>query len=361
MIPIARPLIGEEEKQAVLEVLGSGQLAQGPRVAEFESAFAEFCGVKHAIATTSGTTALQVALMAHGIHEGDEVITSAFSFVASANTIRAVGAKPIFADIEHDYFTLDPESIREKLTPSTRALTVVHLYGQACDMDSIAQIAEEHGLAIIEDACQAHGAAYGGRVVGAHGTACYSFYPTKNMTTAEGGMITTNSDEIADRARMLRNHGGSQRYQHEVMGYNFRMTEMQAAIGFVQLKKLPGWNEIRRGNARMLDEGLEQVRGIATPKVRPGATHVFHQYTIRTKDRDALLEALKAQGIGFGIHYPQPIYSQPLYRELGYQDYLEVSEKAAKEVVSLPVHPSLQVDDIRRIVDTVREATAVAL
>ena len=308
MIPIARPLIGEEEKQAVMEVLGSGQLAQGPRVAAFEAAFAEFCGVKHAIATSSGTTALQVALLAHGIGAGDEVITSAFSFVASANMILAVGAKPVFADIETDYFTIDPEAILAQLTPDTRALIVVHLYGQACDMDAIAEIARERNLAIIEDACQAHGAEYKGRVVGAHGTACYSFYPTKNMTTAEGGMITTNSDEIAEQARMLRNHGGSQRYQHEILGYNFRMTEIQAAIGLVQLGKLPAWNEVRRKNAQRLTMGLEGIPGITTPKVRPGATHVFHQYTVRVDQRDQLIENLKANGIGFGIHYPQPIY-----------------------------------------------------
>jgi len=361
MIPIARPLIGEEEKQAVLDVLGSGQLAQGPRVAAFEKAFAEFCGSKHAIATSSGTTALQVALQANGIGPGDDVITSAFSFVASANTILAVGSRPVFADIEHDYFTIDPDSIREKLTPSTRAITVVHLYGQACDMDAIARIAEEFGLAIIEDACQAHGAKYDGHVVGRHGTACYSFYPTKNMTTAEGGMITTNSDEIAERARMLRNHGGSQRYQHEVMGYNFRMTEIQAAIGLVQLQKLPGWNEIRRDNAKVLSEGLDGVPGITTPAIRPGGEHVFHQYTVRTKNRERLVEALKAEGIGYGIHYPQTIYSQPLYRDLGYQDYLEVSEQAAKEVVSLPVHASLRLDELGRIVDTIRDVKAVAL
>jgi dTDP-4-amino-4,6-dideoxygalactose transaminase len=361
MIPIARPLIGEEEIAAVVDVLRSGQLAQGPKVAEFEAAFAQFCRVKHAIATSSGTTALQVALLAHGIGDGNEVVTSAFSFVASANTVLAVGAKPVFADIEPEYYTINPNDIREKLSPSTRALIVVHLYGQACEMDEIAQIAEERNLALIEDACQAHGAEYKGKVVGAHGTACYSFYPTKNMTTAEGGMITTNRDDIAEQARMLRNHGGRERYSHEILGYNFRMTEIQAAIGLVQLGKLPGWNEGRRENALRLTQGLSHIPGITTPEIRPDAKHVFHQYTIRVKHRDLLIESLKENGIGFGIHYPQPIYTQPLYKSLGYKDQLKYTEQATREVLSLPVYASLHQEDLDRIIETVKTAQPVAI
>lgn len=354
MIPIARPLIGEEEIAAVVDVLRSGQLAQGPKVAAFEAAFAQFCGVKHAIATSSGTTALQVALLAHGIGDGDEVVTSAFSFVASANTILAVGAKPVFADIEPEYYTINPNDIREKLSPSTRGLIVVHLYGQACDMDEIAQVAEERNLALIEDACQAHGAEYKGKVVGAHGTACYSFYPTKNMTTAEGGMITTNRDDIAEQARMVRNHGSRERYSHEILGYNFRMTEIQAAIGLVQLGKLHGWNESRHENALTLTQGLSHIPGITTPEIRSDSKHVFHQYTIRVKHRDLLIESLKANGIGFGIHYPTPIYKQPLYQQLGYDLTHPETERACLEVLSLPVHPSLTPIEL----ETIGEAVA---
>ena len=354
MIPIARPLIGEEEIAAVVEVLRSGQLAQGSKVAEFEAAFAQFCGAKHAIATSSGTTALQVALLSHGIGDGDEVVTPAFSFVASANAVLAVGAKPIFADIEPEYYTINPDDIREKLSPSTRALIVVHLYGQACDMDAIARIAEEHNLALVEDACQAHGAEYKGKVVGAHGTACYSFYPTKNMTTAEGGMITTNRDDIAEKARMLRNHGGRERYSHEILGYNFRMTEIQAAIGLVQLGKLRMWNELRRENALQLTQGLSDIPGISTPEIRPDAKHVFHQYTIRAKHRESLIESLKVNGIGFGIHYPTPISKQPLYQQLGYDLMHPETERACLEVLSLPVHPSLTLDEL----ETIGEAVA---
>lgn len=361
MIPIAKPLIEDEEKQAVLEVLGSGQLAQGQKVAAFEAAFAEFCGVKHAIATSSGTTALQVALLAHGIGEGGEVVTSAFSFVASANAVLVVGAKPVFADIEPDYYTISPEDIREKLSPSTRALIVVHLYGQVCDMEEIVQIAEERNLALIEDACQAHGAEHKGKVVGAHGTACYSFYPTKNMTTAEGGMITTNHDDIAEKSRMLRNHGSRERYSHEILGYNFRMNEIQAAIGLVQLGKLTGWNETRRENALKLTQGLSDISGITTPEIRPDVKHVFHQYTIRARHRESLIESLKADGIGFGIYYPQPIYTQPLYKSLGYKDRLEYTEQAAREVLSLPVHASLQQEDLDRIIETVQTAQPVTI
>ena len=354
MIPIARPLIGEEEIAAVVEVLRSGQLAQGPKVADFEAAFAQFCGAKHAIATSSGTTALQVALLSHGIGDGDEVVTPAFSFVASANAVLAVGAKPIFADIEPEYYTINPDDIREKLSPSTRALIVVHLYGQACDMDAIARIAEEHNLALVEDACQAHGAEYKGKVVGAHGTACYSFYPTKNITTAEGGMITTNRDDIAEQARMLRNHGGRERYSHEILGYNFRMTEIQAAIGLVQLGKLRMWNELRRENALQLTQGLSDIPGISTPEIRPDAKHVFHQYTIRAKHRESLIESLKTNGIGFGIHYPTPIYKQPLYQQLGYDLTHPETERACLEVLSLPVHPSLTPTEL----ETIGEAVA---
>ncbi len=353
MIPIARPLIGEEEIAAVVDVLRSGQLAQGSKVAAFEAAFAQFCGVKHAIATSSGTTALQVALLAHGIGDGDEVVTSAFSFVASANTILAVGAKPVFADIEPEYYTINPNDIREKLSPSTRGLIVVHLYGQACDMDEIAQIAEERNLALIEDACQAHGAKYKGKVVGAHGTACYSFYPTKNMTTAEGGMLTTNRDDIAEQARMLRNHGSRERYSHEILGYNFRMTEIQAAIGLVQLGKLHGWNESRHENALTLTQGLSHIPGITTPEIRSDSKHVFHQYTIRVKHRDLLIESLKANGIGFGIHYPTPIYKQPLYQQLGYDLTHPETERACLEVLSLPVHPSLTSAELEAIGEAV--------
>ena len=353
MIPIARPLIGEDEQNAVLEVMASGMVAQGPRVKEFESRFAEMCGAEHGIATTSGTSALHVALLAHEIGPGDEVLTSPFSFIASANCALFVGAKPVFVDIEPDYFTIDPEKIREKITPRTRAIEPVHLYGQACDMQAIVEIAEEYDLVIIEDACQAHGAKFNGQSVGSFGTACFSFYPTKNITTGEGGMITTNDANIAEKARLVRDHGSPVRYQHESLGYNLRMNDMQAAIGLTQLPKLDQWNKKRQENAAYLTQELSKVEGVVPPAIRENAVHVFHQYTIRIPDRDDAVEKMREKGVGVGVHYPTPIHQQPYYQKLGYSDSLPQSEAASREVLSLPVHPSLSQDDLDQIVEAV--------
>lgn len=353
MIPIAHPQIGEEEKAAVLEVMASGQLVQGPRVREFEERFAAWCGVKYAVAVSSGTSALHVAMLAHEIGPGDEVITSPFSFIASANCALFVGARPVFVDIEPDYFTLDPSQIASFITPRTRAIVPVHLYGQPCDMEAIAALAQAHNLLIIEDACQAHGAKSQGRMVGAWGTACYSFYPTKNMTTIEGGMITTNDAQVAERARLLRNHGSPKRYQHEAIGYNLRMTELQAAIGLVQLKKVDAWTVQRQANAAYLTKRLANLEGVSPPRIREKATHVFHQYTVRVANREAVTQRLSQHGVDFGVHYPLPIHQQPLYRHLGYQDHLPEAEAASREVLSLPVHPSLSANDLDLIVEAV--------
>lgn len=353
MIPIARPLIGDDEQKAVMEVMSSGQVAQGPKVREFEAQFAKLCGAEHGIATTSGTSSLHVALLANGIGPGDEVITSPFSFIASANCALFVGAKPVFVDIEADYFTLDPEKIREKITPRTRAIEPVHLYGQACDMVAILEIAQEYNLVVIEDACQAHGAKIDGQPVGSFGTACFSFYPTKNITTGEGGMITTNDAEVAEKARLLRDHGSPVRYQHETLGYNLRMNDMQAAIGLTQLPKLSQWNQKRQENAEFLTRELSKVPGVVPPPVRENTEHVFHQYTIRVPDRDEAVEKLREQGVGVGVHYPLAIHKQPYYQKLGFQDSLPVSEAASREVLSLPVHPSLSPEDLENIVEAV--------
>lgn len=353
MIPIAKPILGKDEEQAILEVIASGQLVQGPKVHEFETRFAALCGVEHAVATSSGTTALHLAMLAHEIGAGDEVITSPFSFIASANCALYVGARPVFADIEPDFFTLDPAKIEAQITPKTKAIVPVHLYGQACEMDAIVEIAQKHQLAIIEDACQAHGATYHGRPVGSFGTACYSLYATKNMTTIEGGMLVTNDAHIAERARLLRSHGSPKTYQHVMLGYNLRLTDMAAAIGLVQLAKLQEWNSIRRANAAYLTEKLSAIPGVVAPKVRANAEHVFHQYTIRIPDRDNAAQKLREKGVGVGIHYPTPIHKQPLYANLGYHDILPVAEKASLEVLSLPVHPSLTRADLDLIVQAV--------
>jgi len=351
MIPIAKPLIGEEEKRAVVEVLESGQLAQGPKVQEFEERFAALCGVKHAIATSSGTTALLAALLAHRIGPGDEVITTPFTFIASANSILFTGAKPVFADIDENSYNIDPDLIEKKVTEQTKAILPVHLYGYPCDMDRIIDIADRHGLIVIEDACQAHGASIQGKRVGSFGTGCFSFYPTKNMTTAEGGMITTDDDEIAERARLIRNHSQSRLYHHESLGYNFRMTELQAALGLVQLEKLTEWTRKRIENAAYL---TERLRNVVTPRVREGFVHVYHQYTIRVSgNRDEALEKLTTGGVGARVYYPLPVHRQPFYRELGFNDSLPVSERMSEEVLSLPVHPALTPGELDKIVSEV--------
>ncbi len=355
MIPVAKPLLGPEEIDAVTDVLKSGMIAQGPKVEEFESAFAEYTGCEYAVAVNSGTAALHASLLAHGIGVGDEVITTSFSFIATANSILYTGAKPVFADIEPDTYNIDPENIREKITSRTKAIMPVHLYGHPAGMKAIMELAEDHNLAVLEDACQAHGAAYSGKRVGAFGTGAFSFYPTKNMTTSEGGMLTTNDREVAEKAKMVRAHGSHTRYLHECLGFNLRMTDIAAAIGLVQLGKLNGFITCRQKNAELLSAGLKGVPGVSIPGIKTGCTHAFHQYTVRAEKRDELAAFLREKEIGTGIHYPMPIHKQPLYLELGYEDLLPVSEKAAEEVLSLPVHPGVSEMDTQKIIEAIRE------
>lgn len=355
MIPIAKPMLGKEEIDAVTEVLSSGMIAQGPKVEEFELAFSEYTGCEYAAAVSSGTAALHIALLAHGIGKGDEVITSPFSFIATANSILYTGAKPVFADIESDTYNIDPERIQEKITPKTRAIMPVHLYGHSADMKAIMEIADDNNLIVIEDACQSHGAECLGKKVGSFGTGAFSFYPTKNMTTSEGGMLTTDDKEIAEKAKMIRAHGSKVRYMHEILGFNLRMTDIAAVIGLVQLGKLDRFTAARQKNAEILSAGLKGIAGIVSPVTKTNCTHVFHQYTVRAEKRDQLAAFLKEKEIGTGVYYPIPIHKQPIYRELEYRDFLPVSEKAAEEVLSLPIHPALSNDDLQEIAEATRE------
>ena len=351
MIPMARPVIGDEEIAAVVAVLRSGHLVQGRVVAEFEAEFARYIGTQHAIAVSSGTAALHLALLAHGIGPGDEVITTPFSFIATANAVLYTGARPVFTDICPDTFNLDPARIAERITPRTRAILPVHLYGHPADMAAIEKIAARHGLALIEDAAQAHGAAIEGRKVGTFGTGCFSLYATKNITTGEGGIITTNDSALAERLRMLRDHGQRARYEHEILGYNLRLTDLQAALGLAQLHRIEELTRQRIANAAYLSRRLAGI--VATPTIHPGCRHVYHQYTVRIPTgRDALARALGAAGIATGIHYPLPIHHQKLYRELGYRDSLPIAEQASREVLSLPVHPALTTEELDQIADT---------
>ncbi len=354
-IPPARPVIGEAEIDAAVRVLRSGMVVQGPEVAAFEREFGELVGGRHCVAVNSGTSALQLSLMALGLGPGDEVIVPSFSFAASANAVRLVGATAVFADIEAGSFCLDPDAVAAAITPRTAAIMPVHLYGHPAAMDRIVPIAERHGLAVVEDAAQAHAAALDGRPVGSFGAAgCFSFYPTKNMHSLEGGMVTTADAELARKLRLLRNQGMEARYQNEIVGANMRMTDVAAAIGRVQLTQLAGWTDKRRANAAYLDERLN---GVVTPPVAEGAKHVYHQYTVRvTGDRDAFQAGLKELGIGNAVYYPTPIHRlRPYLNEDGTPGpwKLPETDRAADEVVSLPIFPALTTEELDRIAEAV--------
>lgn len=352
MIPIAKPNIGEEEKNAVIKVLDSGMLAQGSKVKEFEDNFSEYIGTKYAIATNNGTTALHMALLSCGVEKGDEVITTPFSFIATVTSIIFCNAIPVFVDIEPKTFNMDPEKIEDAVTKNTKAIMVVHLYGQSCQMDKINKIAEKYDLKIIEDACQAHGAEFKRKRAGSIGdVGCFSFYPTKNMTTGEGGMITTNDHGISEKIKLLRNHGQQDRYDHVIIGYNYRMTDMAATIGIEQLKKLDRFNNKRTENADYLTKNLPN--NVVTPVEMENVKHVFHQYTIRCKNRNKLINKLKENGIGSGIYYPKCLHQyQPLKK---YQkNNLIEAEKATSEVLSLPIHPLVMQNDLNKIKMTIQ-------
>jgi perosamine synthetase len=351
-IPISRPMLGEEEKQAVLAVMEAGQLAHGALTEQFEQAFATFTGRRHAVAVSSGTAALYLALHALGVGPGDEVITTPFTFVASANSILYCGARPVFVDIEPDTLNIAPDRVEAAITNRTKAILPVHLFGHPADLPALLEIAERHGLVVVEDAAQAHGATISGQRVGSFATGCFSFYATKNMTTGEGGMVTTDDPALAGRLRMLRAHGSRQRYLHETLGYNFRLTELQAAIGLAQLVKLPALTERRRANAARLSQRLAGL--VTVPTSRPWAGHVFNQYTVRVPGgRRDLPKRLARLGIGTGVYYPVPVHRQPLYRHLGYTDQLPEAEAACDEVLSLPIHPALTDDEVECVAQAV--------
>jgi perosamine synthetase len=356
LIPIAAPYIGQEEKNAVEKVLDSGFLAQGDVVEQFEQQFADFIGVKHAIATSNGTTALHLALLACDITEESEVITTSFSFIASSNAILFTRAKPVFVDIDPHTFNIDTIQIERAITPKTKAILPVHLFGLPVNMDQVTQIARKYNLLIIEDACQAHGAQFKGKKAGSFGKAgCFSFYPTKNMTTGEGGMITTNDDELADTVRLLRSHGMKVRYHHDILGFNFRMTNIAAAIGIEQLKKLDRFNQKRRTNAQFLIENIKNPK-LILPNTDPDYHHVFHQFTIRVaKNRDQLIKLLQSANIGHSIFYPIPIHQQKVYQQLGYTTKLPQTEMAADQVISIPVHPLLKEEELHYITNTLNQ------
>jgi perosamine synthetase len=361
VIPVTAVDVRDSEPY-VQEVLRSGSLAQGPMVRRFEEGFAELCGVRQAVAVNSGTTALTAALQVLDLEPGDEVITSPFTFVATLNAILEAGAVARFADIGVEDYCLDPEALAATVGPRTRVLMPVHLYGQTADMDPILKLAADHGLALVEDAAQAHGARHDGRAAGSFGLGCFSFYATKNITTAEGGAITTDDDSLADRLRVLRNQGMRERYVYEVAGHNYRMTDLQAAVGMPQLARYPQIVEARRANANVLSEGLAGVPGLRVPAELPLREHVWHQYTVLVEDdaaltRDEFVAGLQRLGVGCGIYYPKLVTDYACYREdpRVVCGEMPVAARIARQCVSLPVHPALTADQLDTIVGAVRE------
>lgn len=350
MIPIASPDIGLEEEEAVLRVLRSGRLAQGPEVAAFEAEFAAASQVEHAVAVDNGTSALIVALQACELSRGAEVLVPAFTFAATANAVLAANLTPVFVDIDDD-FLMDLDDAATKVTARTEAIMPVHLYGLMVDMVDCSAFVEQHGLAVVEDAAQAHLATRGGIPAGATGIGAFSLYATKNMMTGEGGMVTTNDDAIAERLRLLRNHGMPERYHHTTFGVNYRLTELAAAIGRVQLRKLPSANQRRIENAAALTERLSGR--VETPTVPADAHHVFHQYTIRVDNRDRVLRGLRERAVGAEVYYPAAVHHQPAYAGYAELDACPRSIEAAGSVMSLPVHPHVSADDIEHIADAV--------
>jgi dTDP-4-amino-4,6-dideoxygalactose transaminase len=349
--------IKPEIDAAIARVLESSQFVLGSEVAGFEQEFAAYCDTAECIALNSGTSALHLALLAAGVGPGDEVITVPFTFVASIAAVLYAGARPVLVDIDPASFNMNPAAIEKAISNRTKAILPVHLYGQSADMDPIMDIARRHGLVVIEDAAQAHGAKYKGRPVGSIGDlACFSFYPGKNLGAyGEGGAVTTNNPEFARNIRMLRDWGQERKYHHVLRGFNYRMEGFQGAVLRVKLHHLEDWTESRRALAAKYDELLADS-GIETPKQMPWARHVYHVYTVRSEDRTGLQEAIQAEGIQTGIHYPIPVHMQPAYADLGYRaGAFPHSEKAAAQVLSLPLYPELSPQSVAEVARAVKK------
>jgi perosamine synthetase len=351
-VGLSKMYVDDQIQKVVFNVLNSGRYINGQNLKSFEEEFADFCGTKYAVGVSSGTSAILLSLMALGIGEGDEVIVPSHTFIATATPARFLGASLVYADIDPETYTIAPAEVQRKVTPRTKAIIPVHLYGHPCDMDPINELARAHNTYVIEDACQAHGATYKGKKTGSLGDiACFSFFPSKNMTVlGDGGMITTNDSQLAQKARMMRDHGRTQKYVHEILGLNCRLSEVHAAIGREQLKHLTGWTERRRAIAAQYDVLLRDS-GVIIPVEREWAKHVYHMYVIRVKQRDRLASYLKERGIETGIHYPVPVHRQPCLMS---DVHLPVTEKYVDEVLSLPMHPQLSDEQVEYVASEVR-------
>ncbi len=349
--------IKDEVDNAISKVLDHCRFIMGPEVKQLEEELAKYCGVKHAIGVASGTDALLLSLRALGVGPGDEVITTGFSFFATAGVITRLNAVPIFCDVDEKTFNIDPDSIERSITSKTKAIMPVHLYGQIAEMDRIKKISKAHGIPIVEDAAQAIGAKYHNRSAGAFGEAAgFSFFPRKNLGAfGDGGFISTDSDELAEMLRKLRVHGAKPKYFHSVVGYNSRLDSIQAAILLVKLKYLDGWHEKRREKAATYDEELSGVSGIQTPFVHPYNYHIYHQYTLLAENRDKLKEHLKEKEIGFETYYPVPLHLQECYKDLSYKKGdLLTAENLSDKVISLPIYPEMTEEQQSYVIDTIK-------
>lgn len=362
VIPISVVRLDEEAERLAVEVIRSGMIAQGPMVRRLEQAFADLVGVRHAIAVNNGTTALVAALQVLDLEPGDEVLTSPFTFVASLNAILEAGATARFADITEEDFCLDPAAVEAAVSDRTRVLMPVHLYGQAADMSRVGPLATRRGVHVVEDAAQAHGATVDGRAAGAFGLGCFSFYGTKNLTMGEGGMITTDDDAVADRLRVLRNQGMRQRYQYEMPGHNYRLTDLQAALAIPQLARYAEQVARRQRNAERLNAGLFDVAGLRMPRQVAGRHHVWHQYTVLVTDeapvdRDELATRLAERGVGSGVYYPRLAFDYDCYRDHPRVriEPTPVALSVSQRCLSLPVHQHLSDGDLDEIITAVRE------
>lgn len=355
-VNLAEMYVDDEMREAATRILNSKRYIKGPEVDKFESEFARFCGAEHAAAVSSGTTALFSAYMALGIKPGDEVIVPSHTFIASITPAIVMGAKPVFADVDPETYTIDPEEVRAKITANTKAIVAVHLYGHPADMDPIMELSREHDIPVIEDSCQAHGSLYRGKQIGSIGTmACFSFFPSKNMTVAgDGGMVTTNDPELGEKLSMLRNHGRTDAHTSVILGLNFRMSELHAAIGRIQLKHIDRWIEKRRSAAAMYNEHFDGVAGLVTPVERDWGKHVYHLYVIQVENRNELIAHLKSKDIGSGVHYPKPVHKQPVMEQYTSGLSLPVTEKLVDRIVSIPMHPELSEDDVAFVADEIK-------
>jgi dTDP-4-amino-4,6-dideoxygalactose transaminase len=351
-----------EIDRAVIDVFDNAQFILGPAVSAFETHFAAFCGTSEAIGVNTGTSALHLSLLAAGVKPGDEVITVPFTFVATVASIEYAGARPVLVDVEPDYWTMDPARLEAAITPRTKAIVPVHLYGQPADMDPIMEVARRHRLVVIEDACQAHGSEYKGRRCGSIAPlGCFSFYPGKNLGAyGEGGAVVTSDPALAEKIRLLRSWGEETRYEHKYRGFNYRMDGVQGAVLGVKLKYLEAWTEARRARAAEYTRLLAGT-AVITPRERDGSRHVYHIYVVRLKDRDVWRARLTEAGIQTGVHYPVPVHLQPAYRDLGYsKGDFPIAEQVAAEVLSLPMFPELTVEQVASIANVFRAGVLTA-